>query len=127
MPLAVKFRDIDKDILDAVHCGQYEGTSNSDSDAEDESDKDEDIFDDDEFMTMPQQQVPNHGKGIPLRPLAPESGANLFSPALLDMLSDTPQLEGVETNSNSKGDDVSESFMDDLSAGDDLEEAFADW
>ena len=46
MPLAVKFHEIEKDILDAVRCGRYEdakgAASNSDSDTEDESNMDED-------------------------------------------------------------------------------------
>jgi hypothetical protein len=127
MPLAVKFRDIDKDILDAVRHGRYEDAStNSDSDTGDESDRDEESLDDGDFMTMPQHQVPNHGRGIPLRPLAPESVANLLSPALLDMLSDTPHAEGIEAGW--KGSDVSatdQNFTND--SGDDLENAFADW
>ena len=126
MPLAVKFHDIDKDILDAVHCGQYESTNNSETDSGDESDKDEDSFDDGDYMTMPRYQVPSHGKGVPLRLLAPKSGANLSSLALLDMLSNTPHAGGVEANL--KDDDMlaaSEDFIND--SGDDLEMAFADW
>jgi hypothetical protein len=124
MPLTVKFRDIEKDILDAVRCGRYEDASNSDSDTdlEGESDGDEDNLDDSAFTTLPQHQVPDHGKGIPLHTLAPDSGANLLSPALLDMLSDTPHAGGVETNL--KGDDVSATDQD---SDDDLEKAFADW
>ena len=125
MPLTVKFRDNEKDILDAVRFGQYEDASNSDSDTENESDMDKDNSD---SMTMPQHQVPDRhgGKGIPLCVLAPDSGANLLSPMLLDILSDTPHARGMETNL--KGNDVSASdhdFMND--SDDDLEKAFADW
>lgn len=52
MPVTVKFRDGDKDILDAVRCGPYEDANNSDSDG-DESDKDEDTFENCDSMTMP--------------------------------------------------------------------------
>jgi hypothetical protein len=126
MPLTVKFRDIEKDILDAVRCGRYEDPSNADSDTEDESDRDEDSSDDDDFMTMPQRQVPDHGKGIPLRTLAPESGANLLSPALLDMLSDAPHAGGIETNFKGNGVSAIDQDWTDNS-DDDLEKAFADW
>jgi hypothetical protein len=128
MPLAVKFRDIEKDILNAVRCGLHEDTNNldRDSDTGDESDSDEDSLDDGDSMGMPQHQVAGNGKGIPLRPLAPESGANLLSPVLLDMLSDAPHAGGIETNL--KGGDMSTTEPDFTnSSGDDIEEAFADW
>jgi len=70
--------------------------------------------------------VPDHGKGISLRTLAPKSGANLLSPTLLDMLSDAPHAGGIETNL--KGNDVSTTDQDFTNdSGDDLEMAFADW
>jgi hypothetical protein len=127
MPLTVKFRDIEKDILDAVRCGRHEDESNLgfESDNGYESDEEERI-DDGNSTTMSQHQLPNHGKGIPLRPLAPNSGANLLSSALLDMLSDIPQARDTEM-----GNDVSaidQNFMsDDAGDSDDLEKAFADW
>jgi hypothetical protein len=127
MPLTVKFRDIEKDILDAVRCGRHEDASYSDlAGTEDESDGDEDSLDDRDSMTMRLQCGPDGGKDIPLHSLAPESGANLLSPALLDMLSDAPHATGIETNL--KGSDASATepnFIDD--SGDDLEKAFADW
>ena len=78
MPLAVKFRDIEKDILNAVCCGRYEGASNSGSDSEDESDRDEDSFEGAGSVSMSRQQVSNHSRGVPLHPLAPDSGVNLL-------------------------------------------------
>ena len=72
---------------------------------------------------MPQQQVSNHGRGVPLRPLAPDSGVNLSSFALLDMLSDTPHAGAIKTNS--KGYDTSATDQDFVH--DDLENVFADW
>jgi hypothetical protein len=132
MPLTVKFRDIEKDILEAVRCGQYVDSSNSETGDSDEGDEDKDGSDDgdSESMAMPQHQVPNHGKGIPLRPLAPDSGADLLSPALLDMLSDTPHAGGIETNSRGNGMSLAASTDSDqefVHDSDDLENAFADW
>ena len=94
----------------------------SDSDG-DESDKDEDSFENCDSVTMPHHQEPNRSQDIPLHLLAPDSDANLLSPALLDMLSDMPLVGGMETTL--KGDDMSAGpdFMSDSS--DDLEKAFA--
>jgi hypothetical protein len=128
MPLTVKFRDIEKDILDAVRCGRYEDTSNLDTELDngDESDRDEDSDDDGDFMTMRRHQLPNHGKGIPLRALAPDSGANLLSPALLDMLSDIPHAADIDMTL--RDNDMSVTDHDFTGeACDDLEKAFADW
>ena len=130
MPLAVMFRDIDKDILDAVHCSQYEDQDDSDSDSDsgNESDDNENIFDNGDFMTTTQHQVPNHGRCIPLNPLVPESGTNLLSPMLLDMLSDIPPMAtgGMEVDSGSSNMlATDQGLIDDT--GDDLKKAFADW
>ena len=125
MPLTVKFRDVDKDILDAVRCGRHDDANSSDSDGDD-SDKDEDSFENCDSVTMPHHREPNHSQDIPLHPLAPDSDANLSSPAFLDMLSDMPLVGGMETHL--KGDDVSAAGPDFMSdSSDDLEKAFADW
>ena len=57
MPLTVKFRDIDKDILEAICCGQYMNSSNLEPETgdSDEGNEDEDSLDDSDFesTTMP--------------------------------------------------------------------------